>query len=233
MKKKLINNKLFYFFYKILKIYRNNSPSHHYGEFGEDVFINRIFKSISSGKYVDVGCYHPFKGSLTVDLYKKGWTGINIDISKTSIDLFNLIRTKDTNLNIAVSNFDGETYYYENSAINQQNSLIKSNDAQKVIKIKCKKLNTILEENNLNKFEYLNIDVEGNELNVVKGLNLAKYTPNLITIENNNLMIEDYIQSEIYNLLKEMNYVFIGKSGVTNFFLIKKFSQNFSNLMRI
>ena len=171
MKKKLINNKLFYFFYKILKIYRNNNPSSHYGEFGEDVFINRILKSINSGKYVDVGCYHPFKGSLTVDLYKKGWTGINIDISKSSIDLFNLIRTKDTNLNIAVSNFDGETCYYENSAINQQNSLIKSNDAQKVIKIKCKKLNTILEENNLNKFEYLNIDVEGNELNVVKGLN--------------------------------------------------------------
>lgn len=233
MKKKLINNKLFYFFYKILKIYRNNNPSYHYGEFGEDIFINRIFKSIRSGKYVDVGCYHPYKGSLTVDLYKKGWSGINIDISKTSIDLFNLIRTRDTNLNIAVSNFDGDTNYYENSVINQQNSLIKSNDSQKVVKIKCKKLNTILEENNLNKFEYLNIDVEGNELNVVKGLDLAKYTPNLITIENNNLLIEDYIKSETYNLLKEMNYVFIGKSGVTNFFLIKKLSQNFLNLIKI
>ena len=233
MKKKLINNKLFYFFYKILKIYRNNNPSSHYGEFGEDVFINRILKSINSGKYVDVGCYHPFKGSLTVDLYKKGWTGINIDISKTSIDLFNLIRTKDINLNIAVSNFDGETHYYENSPINQQNSLIKSNESQKTVKIKCKKLNTILEENNLNKFEYLNIDVEGNELNVVKGLDLVKYNPNLITIENNNLIIEDYIKSEIYNLLKDMNYVFIGKSGVTNFFLIKKLSQNFSNLIKI
>ena len=233
MKKKLINNKLFYFFYKILKIYRNNNPSYHYGEFGEDIFINRIFKSIRSGKYVDVGFYHPYKGSLTVDLYKKGWSGINIDISKTSIDLFNLIRTRDTNLNIAVSNFDGDTNYYENSVINQQNSLIKSNDSQKVVKIKCKKLNTILEENNLNKFEYLNIDVEGNELNVVKGLDLAKYTPNLITIENNNLLIEDYIKSETYNLLKEMNYVFIGKSGVTNFFLIKKLSQNFLNLIKI
>lgn len=233
MKKKLINNKLFYFFYKILKIYRNNNPSSHYGEFGEDVFINRILKSINSGKYVDVGCYHPFKGSLTVDLYKKGWTGINIDISKTSIDLFNLIRTKDINLNIAVSNFDGETHYYENSPINQQNSLIKSNESQKTVKIKCKKLNTILEENNLNKFEYLNIDVEGNELNVVKGLDLVKYKPNLITIENNNLIIEDYIKSEIYNLLKDRNYDFIGKSGVTNFFLIKKFSQNFSNLIKI
>ena len=233
MKKKLINNKLFYFFYKILKIYRNNNPSSHYGEFGEDVFINRILKSINSGKYVDVGCYHPFKGSLTVDLYKKGWTGINIDISKTSIDLFNLIRTKDINLNIAVSNFDGETHYYENSPINQQNSLIKSNESQKTVKIKCKKLNTILEENNLNKFEYLNIDVEGNELNVVKGLDLVKYKPNLITIENNNLLIEDYIKSEIYNLLKDRNYDFIGKSGVTNFFLIKKFSQNFSNLIKI
>ena len=139
MKKKLINNKLFYFFYKILKIYRNNSPSHHYGEFGEDVFINRIFKSISSGKYVDVGCYHPFKGSLTNKLYKKNWSGLNLDLSKTSIDLFKIVRPGDVNLNLAVTNYDGETFYYQNSPINQQNSLMKTNESQKK-----KKLNVLV-----------------------------------------------------------------------------------------
>ena len=233
MKKKLIQNKFFYYFYKILKIYRNKKPSIHYGEFGEDILINRILKNIKTGRYVDVGCYHPFKGSLTVQLYKRGWRGINIDLSKSSIDLFNLVRKKDINLNIAVSDFNGQTNYFENSPINQQNSLIKSDDNQKMIKTDCKNLNFILGENKFEKFEYLNIDVEGNENNVIKGIDFSKYRPILITIENNNLHINDYIQSEVYKILTENNFTFISKIGVTNFFLNNENAKNFKKLISI
>ena len=233
MKKKLIKNKIFYYFYKILKIYRNRKPSIHYGEFGEDILVNRILKNLETGKYVDVGCYHPYKGSLTAQLYKKGWKGINIDLSKSSIDLFNLVRKEDINLNLAVSDFNGQTSYFENSPINQQNSLIKNNDNQKKIKIDCKNLNLILEENKFEKFEYLNIDVEGSEQNVINGINLSKYRPMLITIENNNLHINDYIESETYKILIKNNYTFISKTGVTNFFLKNEYAKNFLKLISI
>tara|TARA_B100000035_G_scaffold248227_1_gene216940 strand:+ start:81 stop:782 length:702 start_codon:yes stop_codon:yes gene_type:complete len=233
MKKKLIKNKIFYYFYKILKIYRNRKPSIHYGEFGEDILVNRILKNLETGKYVDVGCYHPYKGSLTAQLYKKGWKGINIDLSKSSIDLFNLVRKEDINLNLAVSDFNGQTSYFENSPINQQNSLIKNNDNQKKIKIDCKNLNLILEENKFEKFEYLNIDVEGSEQNVINGINLSKYRPILITIENNNLHINDYIESETYKILIKNNYTFISKTGVTNFFLKNEYAKNFLKLISI
>ena len=46
MKKILIKNKFFYYFYKLLKIQRNKKPSTHYGEFGEDISVNRILKDI-------------------------------------------------------------------------------------------------------------------------------------------------------------------------------------------
>lgn len=233
MKKKLIRNKIFYYFYKILKIYRNRKPSIHYGEFGEDILVNRILKNLETGKYVDVGCYHPYKGSLTAQLYKKGWKGINIDLSKSSIDLFNLVRKEDINLNLAVSDFNGQTSYFENSPINQQNSLIKNNDNQKKIKIDCKNLNLILKENKFEKFEYLNIDVEGSEQNVINGINLSKYRPMLITIENNNLHINDYIESETYKILIKNNYTFISKTGVTNFFLKNEYAKNFLKLISI
>ena len=233
MKKKLIKNKIFYYFYKLLKIYRNRKPSIHYGEFGEDILVNRILKNLETGKYVDVGCYHPYKGSLTAQLYKKGWKGINIDLSKSSIDLFNLVRKEDINLNLAVSDFNGQTSYFENSPINQQNSLIKNNDNQKKIEIDCKNLNLILEENKFEKFEYLNIDVEGSEQNVINGINLSKYSPILITIENNNLHINDYIESETYKILIKNNYTFISKTGVTNFFLKNEYAKNFLKLISI
>ena len=233
MKNKLLKNKLFYFFYKILKIYRNKKPSVHYGEFAEDVFINRLFKNVDKGFYVDVGCYHPFKGSLTAKLYEKNWHGINIDISKTSIDLFKIVRKKDINLNLAISNFDGETYYYENSPINQQNSLIQTNDLQKKIKIQCFTLDTVLKNKDLEEFDFLNIDVEGNELEVLKGFNLKKFKPKLITIENNDLTINEYLESEVCKILIKSDYTLVNKIGVTNFFMPNQLAHKILDLIKI
>ena len=233
MKKKLLKNSVFYYLYKLLKINRNKKPSTHYGEFGEDIFINRIFKNIFDGTYVDVGCYHPYKGSLTASLYKKNWNGINIDISKTSIDLFRMVRKRDINLNLAVSDFDGETFFFENSPINQQNSLIMQNDKQNKVKIESCTLNTILKKNNFNNFDYLNIDVEGSELNVINGIDLKKFQPTLITIENNELQPKEYFDNDVYKILINNNYVFINKIGVTNFFMINDSAKQISNLIKI
>lgn len=233
MKKNLLKSPIIYYFYKLLKIYRNKKPSLHFGEFGEDIFINRILKNINQGKYVDVGCYHPYKGSLTFELYKRGWNGVNIDVSKTSIDLFNMSRKKDINLNLAISNFDGETYYYENSPINQQNSLIQMNKLQKKIKIKCLTLDTVLNNKNLDEFDYLNIDVEGSELEVIKGFNLKRFNPKLITIENNDLTIDEYLKSEVCKILIENDYILVNKIGVTNFFMPSKLAYKISDLIKI
>ena len=233
MKKNLLKNSIIYYFYKLLKIYRNNKPSAHFGEFGEDIFINRVLKNINKGKYVDVGCYHPYKGSLTYKLYDRGWNGINIDISKTSIDLFNISRKKDINLNLAISNFDGETYYYENSPINQQNSLIQMNDLQKKIKIQCFTLDTVLKNKDLEEFDFLNIDVEGNELEVLKGLNLKKFKPKLITIENNDLTINEYLESEVCKILIKSDYTLVNKIGVTNFFMPNQLAHKILDLIKI
>ncbi len=233
MKKKLLRNSVFYYLYKLLKIYRNKRPSYHFGEFGEDIFVDRILRNITKGKYVDVGSYHPFKGSLTLKLYKKNWSGINIDLSKTSIDLFKIARKKDINLNIAISDFNGVTSYYENSPINQQNSLIKKNENQKEVKIECFTLNSILKEKNVENIDYLNVDVEGSELEVIKGIDLSKFNPSLISIENNDLSLKDYMESDIYNLLIQNKYTLVNIIGVTNFFMPDKLVKEIPNLIKI
>ena len=71
---------------------------------GEDVVISNYFKNKEKGFYIDIGCYHPIHRNNTFLLYKKGWNGINIDIHKFSISLFNYLRPKDINFNMAVSN---------------------------------------------------------------------------------------------------------------------------------
>jgi hypothetical protein len=69
---------------------------------GSDRFSKIILKKIKKGFYLDCGCYHPFKFSLTKALYDSGWKGICLDISKDTIDLFRMYRPRDISLNVGL-----------------------------------------------------------------------------------------------------------------------------------
>ena len=230
---KFRQNRFFYWLYKIQKIYKNKKPNSHYAEFAEDVMVNRILKKIKKGFYVDIGAYHPYKGSLTYNLYNRKWNGMNLDISKSSIDLFNIARPNDININCAISEFNGETYYYENSPINQQNSLIPQDDNQKKIKIQSYKLSEILKMQNINSVDYINIDTEGNELEVLMGIDFSKINPILFTIEDNSFDLNNEIKKKKIIFLKEKNYELINIIGVTMFFVKKDSVSEISDLIKI
>ena len=230
---KFRQNRFFYWLYKIQKIYKNKKPNSHYAEFAEDVMVNRILKKIKKGFYVDIGAYHPYKGSLTYNLYNRNWNGMNLDISKSSIDLFNIARPTDLNINCAVSELNGETYYYENSPINQQNSLIPKYDNQKKIKIQSYKLSEILKIQNINSVDYINIDTEGNELEVLMGIDFSKINPILFTIEDNSFDLNNEIKKKKIIFLKEKNYELINIIGVTMFFVKKDTVSEISDIIKI
>ena len=100
MKKKLLSNSkiLFNFYLIYLGIkYKYFIKKKSYSQFGEDLILKEIFGNFI-GKYVDIGCFHPIKYSNTTLLHKDGWTGINIDLNKKSIDLFKACRPSDTNI---------------------------------------------------------------------------------------------------------------------------------------
>ena len=159
--------------------------------FGEDLIIDKIFKNKKKGTYVDVGCYHPIDGNNTYLLFKRGWNGINIDLNKTSIDLFKKARNKDLNLNFAISNNSKKIKFYFRKNINMLNTINKNFAKNNFLKgyktglIQSKTLNSILEDSNFSKkkIDFLNLDIEGNEINALKSLNFHKYSPKLICIE--------------------------------------------------
>lgn len=233
MKKKILKFRIIYYFYKLLKIYRNKKPATHYGEFGEDILVNRIFKNKNYGTYVDIGAYHPFKGSLTQKLYSKGWKGINIDLSKTSIDLFDIARPNDLNINCAIGIKNEETSFFQNSLINQQNSLKRQNPNQKEIKIKCFRLDDLLISKKIKNVDYINIDTEGTELDVIKGIDLEKTKPLLLTIEDNNFDNKADSKIEKIYYMKNLGYELINTVGVTMFFFRNEMISKLSELIKI
>ena len=102
-----------------LKSITHKKISYSYG--GIDSLILNIFKNKEKGFYLDIGCGHPIKNNNTYLLNKKGWNGINIDLDKENIDLFNIFRSNDLNLEAAVSDKEGYTdlyFYHKKSALN-------------------------------------------------------------------------------------------------------------------
>ena len=166
-------------------------PKKTYSMDGEDLAINKFVEKKKNGFYVDVGAHHPIQRNNTHILFKKGWEGINIDINEFSIDLFNYLRPKDLNLQIAVSNKNGEITFYSQKNFSQLNTTDKdiakehfqNNFRTKVIK--CKTIQNILDNSKYNnkKIDFLNIDVEGAEMQVLSTLNFELHNPTLICIE--------------------------------------------------
>ena len=195
--------------------------------------VNRIFKNYNEGIYIDIGAYHPYKSSLTYKLFKRGWRGMNIDLSKTSIDLFNIARPKDLNICCAISNKTEKKIYFENSPINQQNSLIRQNNKQKEIEIELIDWMSYYYLKIFQNPDYLNIDTEGNEMDVLEGIDFKKISPKLITIEENDFLKISKTDNKKVKYLNERNYILINIIGVTMFFYKKELLDKISDEIKI
>ena len=218
-KKKLNIFKLIYFFSQFIKSKTKKiSPS---SRWGVDLILNDIFKNKKKGFYIDIGCHHPLINNHTYLFYKKGWNGINIDLDFNSIDMFNFFRPKDLNRQVALSNdiVNTEFYFYHNRAAKNTISKQFGLDATEIKKIKTNTLDNLIYELKLQnqKIDFVNIDVEGNELNVLKGFDLKKFKPKVILLEYiRNDMTEFYqkdidiiVNTELYKYMFKNDYKLI------------------------
>jgi len=220
-------NKLYFF----LKILKKSKKRYHYADNGEDIIIQGLFNHKKDGFYIDVGCYHPIRASLTHLLYKKGWRGVNIDISKDTINLFNIARPNDKNINIGIADKEGEDFYYQSSHINQANSFKFYNNVKKV-KVQITTLDKIIKNLGIKKIDFLNIDVEYRDFKALQGLNLNNVRPSLIAIEDNDAYdIADVTNSDIYKYMTNNKYFLYSKLNCTNFYLDQKYKNNLNDIL--
>ena len=203
------------------------SKKNYFSFSGVDILIENIFRNQKNGFYIDVGCQHPIKNNNTYLLHKRGWSGINIDLDKDNIDLFNVSRISDDNINIAASNKINEVdlfFFHKKSPINtidKKTSQFQKAKISSIKKIKTNTLNNIIKSSKYSnrKIDLLSIDVEGHELPVLEGLDFDKYSPNVIVVEYldlnvskleiKNLNIENVINSEIYKFLTLKKYILV------------------------
>jgi FkbM family methyltransferase len=198
-----------------------------YSQKGEDRIISSILTGIERGFYVDVGCNHPEKFSNTFALYKRGWTGINIDANNQLIEKHQKLKKRDISICAVISDREQEVVFTEFN-----DPLVSSLDPEQIDKWKGKRtikaqrtvntisLNKILEQYQAPRFfELLTIDVEGHDFKVLSSINLNIYRPKLIVVEIHEFDLSNLNCNKIYQYLENYSYKLVGYAEANGYFV--------------
>lgn len=206
-----------------------------YSQDGQDKYLETcVFKGFKNGVFVDVGAHDGISINNTLYFEKhNGWTGLNIEPIEVVYNRLVVNRPLCININCAVSNTDGSAEFILNTGYTEMISGLKNsydsrhisrlqrentmtNSTTKIVNVCTKRLETIFYENNITHVNYLSIDVEGGEYEVIKSINFDKVFIDVIGFENNyndaSVPIVEYLES--------MNFVVCHKS--MDIFMINK-----------
>ena len=200
-----------------------------YSQEGEDMILRRLFEKQKTGFYVDVGAHHPKRFSNTFFFYKKGWSGINIDAMPNSMRLFDKIRPRDINLEVPISDKKQKLKYYmfNEPALNGfSKDLAEKRDGKDNYKIISERdmetstLEKILEKNlpSGQKIDFMSIDVEGLDFQVLKSNNWKRFRPKFVLVEVLDSSIKEIANSKEYKYLAEFGYEIFAKTVNTVIF---------------
>lgn len=188
-----------------------------YSQEGEDMILNRIFNGKSNGFYVDIGAHHPKRFSNTNFFYQRGWSGINVEPNPDVLRIFNIERHRDINLQCGISTSVGKLKYFcfDDPALNTFDEVTAQSRIEetsyrlvKIQEIPVYQLKDILIENlpSEKTIDFLSIDVEGFDLFVLKSNDWDLFRPSYVLVEVLNATLEQAINSEIANFMKDQRY---------------------------
>jgi len=208
----------------------------YYGQFQTDKHIEKYFASHLSpsnknqGQCIEIDAVDGIDGSNTYLFEKKGWKCLCIEPNPIYFE--KLKTNRQYVMQAACGAEDKDDVKFEIFHLNDNNmsaiSSLKADDrlisshshlikSKSVIRVNLRTLNHILEDPKysklFDKIDFVSIDTENTELDVLRGFDINKYRPTLLVIENN------FNDLEISNYLKPFNYLKVERVGVNDFYL--------------
>src|SRR5208337_377143 len=164
-----------------------------YAQNGEDVRLRRAFKNQTTGFYIDIGANHPVNLSITKHFYDNGWTGINIEPAPEPFTLIEKDRKRDININVGCSNYHGKSILHTSSGEHSVFSSFNDEHCSIAKKKGCTFDDIIVNVTTLvdictryvnnRQIEFISIDVEGHERQVLEGANFNHFRPRVLLVE--------------------------------------------------
>ncbi|MBT5268497.1 MAG: FkbM family methyltransferase [Candidatus Marinimicrobia bacterium] len=225
----------------------------HTGQWAEDVVVRKLFlRSKKQGIYVDLGAHHPFTHSNTAWLWFKGWRGINVDANRHSITLFNKSRPNDTNLNLAIipsSQYTGGTRAVDlylpdeescetgdhgiTATASVDSDIASERNFQKTEKVDAIDVLTLFKQHHLTEIDYLNIDVEGLDFQILQDIDYNSVKIHAISVEDYCSSIHAAVESETTKYLQQHGYDLVSRVGPTSIFALRESDRLIRNIYNL
>lgn len=197
---------------------------------GEDLVLARLFGDKRDGFYIDVGAHHPKRFSNTYFFYRRGWRGINIDAMPGSMNSFNRMRPRDINLEIGIGSQNDflDYHFFNEPALNGfakelAQSRHQADTPYKIIDtktIEIRRLSQILDEhlpaNQV--IDFMSVDVEGLDLDVLKSSNWTLYRPRYVLAEILDSNLYDIQKHDVAEFMSSVGYGIYAKCVHTAIF---------------
>jgi FkbM family methyltransferase len=192
---------------------------------GQDYFLDqKIFHQKTKGVFVDVGTFEPEFDNATIFFEKyRNWTGLAIEPQLAHVDKWRLLR-KSPIVHAAASRSDGTAEFVvvnhpdvmnynawsglKSSIANEKMNQLPDGAYRSSISVPTISISKALDQNGIKEVDFLSIDVEGHELEVLSGIDFKRHSIKCIVIENDILPEGDPI---IHNFLKEQGYKYIAR----------------------
>jgi FkbM family methyltransferase len=205
----------------------------HYSQFGEDLVVihafEKFFAKNDPGFYIDVGAHHPKEYSTTAILHCHGWRGINIDVSERAIELLKSARPDDISILAGVAKTQQRRPYYlfDPAAVSTLDPATRDEWLENGWVLKQTKevavypLSEIVSPHlsETQKVDYLNIDIEGLDLEALETYDFEHYAPSVITIELHNFNLLEARHHPVVKFLINRGYKLHSYIAITAVFI--------------
>ncbi len=209
-----------------------------YAQCGEDLIVDFLLTwklNIKNPTYLDIGAHHPHNLSNTYLFYKKGCRGVCIEPDPLLYDHIKKMRPKDININKGVGfNAENEVadfYIMESKALNtfsKEEAERMSRDENigivEIKKVELININTVLDNYFTNReVDFLSIDVEGLDLQILKSINFSAHKPKVICVETIAFTTSNKIikQDDTVNFLLDNGYFCYADTSINSIFVRK------------
>ena len=184
-------------------------------QFGQDVHaLFTIFKGKRNGYFVEVGAYDGLDSSncYTMERYF-GWKGVAVECSPSKFALLQKNRSCICVPNAVYSENDKDMEFFDSGGyaglVQTNNHAHIVNDTKIVVKTKT--LTRILEEANAPPYiDYLSLDTEGSEFEILRSHDFSRYRFGYICVEHNSI---ERNRSRIRAFLESKGYTFVKVNG--------------------
>jgi FkbM family methyltransferase len=195
---------------------------------GTDLILSSLLRQVEKGNYLDIGANHPINISNTYLFYQRGWRGVAVDGHDKFLNLWKQFRPDDRFCEAVVSDsakrvdfriFPDDTM----GSINKETSdRYEARFSKANIKTRVVTTTTIFDvwrEYGSGEVHLLSIDIEGEELNALRGANLKSFRPGVIAAEIKNVSLYAPLADPLVSFLTDAGYRLVAKTPLDSIFV--------------